>query len=121
MTRYGEVPSVLEPVGDVRGRSVLDLACGTGFHSGELERRGASDVVGVDISAEMVAAAREIDRREPLGVRYEVGGVAGLPLLGTPFDLALEWVPLRVSDGGVRAFGEGFRADPPLEMPRCRA
>ncbi|MER8234202.1 class I SAM-dependent methyltransferase [Streptomyces sp. NPDC101490] len=89
LTRYGEVPSVLGLVGDVRGRSVLDLACGTGFYSRELKRRGASEVVGVDISAEMVAAAREIDRRDPLGVRYEVGDVAELPLLGTPFDLAL--------------------------------
>ncbi|MFG2985472.1 hypothetical protein ACGFYQ_30145 [Streptomyces sp. NPDC048258] len=35
------------------------------------------------------------------------------------------WVPLEVSDAGVRAFGADFWADflanPPLEMLRCRA
>ncbi|MFE9427576.1 class I SAM-dependent methyltransferase [Kitasatospora sp. NPDC006697] len=89
LIRYGEVPSMLELVGEVTGRSVLDLACGTGFYSRELKRRGASDVLGVDISAEMIAAARGIEHREPLGIRYEVGDVAELRPLEQRFDLAL--------------------------------
>lgn len=89
LTRYGEVPSVLGLVGDVTGRSVLDVACGTGFYSREFKRRGASDVFGVDISVEMIAAARDIERREPLGVRYEVGDVAELHAPERRFDLAL--------------------------------
>ncbi|MFJ7243562.1 class I SAM-dependent methyltransferase [Kitasatospora sp. NPDC098652] len=89
LTRYGEVPSVLGLVGDVRGRSVLDLACGTGFYSRELRRRGAADVLGVDISTEMVAAARSFEERDPLGVRYEVGDVAELRELERQFDVAL--------------------------------
>ncbi|MER5636713.1 class I SAM-dependent methyltransferase [Kitasatospora sp. NPDC002227] len=89
LVRYGEVPSVLELVGEVKGKSVLDLACGTGFYSRELRRRGAADVYGVDISAEMIAVAREIELREPLGARYAVGDVAELPLQESPFDIAL--------------------------------
>ncbi|PZT70310.1 class I SAM-dependent methyltransferase [Streptomyces sp. SW4] len=89
LTRYGEVPSFLGLVGDVSGRSVLDLACGTGFYSREFKRRGAADVLGVDISGEMIAAARGIEAREPLGVRYEVGDVAELPPLDRRFDIAL--------------------------------
>ncbi|KJS55100.1 ToxA protein [Streptomyces rubellomurinus subsp. indigoferus] len=89
LTRYGEVPSFLGLVGDVRGRSVLDLACGTGFYSREFKRRGATEVLGVDISGEMVAAARNIERQEPLGISYEVGDVAELRPLGRQFDLAL--------------------------------
>ncbi|MFE6224854.1 class I SAM-dependent methyltransferase [Streptomyces sp. NPDC057854] len=87
--RYGEVPSVLDMVGDVTGRTVLDVACGTGFYSRELKRRGAADVLGVDISSEMIAAARAIEDRDPLGVRYEVGDVAELARFDEPFDLAL--------------------------------
>ncbi|WP_432179123.1 hypothetical protein [Streptomyces sp. NBC_00063] len=38
---------------------------------------------------------------------------------------AVEWVPLQVSEAGIREYGEDFWADvlanPPLEMPRCRA
>ncbi|MCD2465432.1 MULTISPECIES: bifunctional 2-polyprenyl-6-hydroxyphenol methylase/3-demethylubiquinol 3-O-methyltransferase UbiG [unclassified Streptomyces] len=90
LTRYGEVPSFLGLVGDVSGRSVLDLACGTGFYSREFRRRGATEVLGVDISVEMIAAARGFEERAPLGgVRYEVGDVAELPLLEQKFDIAL--------------------------------
>ncbi|MEV7601120.1 class I SAM-dependent methyltransferase [Kitasatospora sp. NPDC089797] len=89
LIRYGEVPSVLGLVGDVRGRTVLDLACGTGFYSRELRRRGAAEVLGVDISTEMVSVARSFEQREPLGVRYEVGDVAELRPLERQFDVAL--------------------------------
>ncbi|MDT9687838.1 class I SAM-dependent methyltransferase [Streptomyces sp. P9(2023)] len=89
MIRYGEVPSFLGLVGDVRGKSILDLACGTGFYGREFKRRGAEDVLGVDISVEMIAAAREIEQREPLGLRYEVGDVAELGPLDRSFDIAL--------------------------------
>lgn len=89
LMRYGEVPSFLGMVGDVRGKSVLDLACGTGFYSREFKRRGATDVLGVDISAEMIAAGEQAERREPLGVRYEVGDVAELRRLERRFDIAV--------------------------------
>ncbi|MFF3348809.1 class I SAM-dependent methyltransferase [Streptomyces sp. NPDC002779] len=89
LMRYGEVPSFLGMVGDVTGKSVLDLACGTGFYSREFKRRGATDVFGVDISAEMIAAAREMEQRDPLGVRYEVGDVGELRPLERRFDIAL--------------------------------
>ncbi|MEU6594475.1 class I SAM-dependent methyltransferase [Streptomyces sp. NPDC046881] len=89
LIRYGEVPSFLGMVGDVSGRSVLDLACGTGFYSREFKRRGATDVFGVDISVEMIAAAREIEQRDPLGARYEVGDVAQLPPFDRRFDIAV--------------------------------
>ncbi|MCX2184786.1 class I SAM-dependent methyltransferase [Streptomyces sp. SKN60] len=89
LTRYGEVPSFLALVGDVRGKSVLDLASGTGFYSRELKRRGAAEVFGVDISTEMVAAARAFEDAEPLGVHYAVGDVAELGDLDRKFDIAL--------------------------------
>ncbi|WP_030218314.1 class I SAM-dependent methyltransferase [Streptomyces bikiniensis] len=89
LARYGEVPGFLALVGDVKGRSVLDLASGTGFYSRELKRRGASDVLGVDISGAMVDAARALEDAEPLGARYEVGDVAELRAFDEPFDLAI--------------------------------
>ncbi|MGW0550366.1 class I SAM-dependent methyltransferase [Streptomyces altiplanensis] len=89
LMRYGEVPSFLGMVGDVSGKSVLDLACGTGFYSREFKRRGATDVLGVDISVEMIAAAQKIEQREPLDVRYEVGDVAELRPLDRRFDVAV--------------------------------
>ncbi|MGN5377243.1 class I SAM-dependent methyltransferase [Streptomyces lasalocidi] len=88
LIRYGEVPSFLGMVGNVSGKSVLDLACGTGFYSREFKRRGATDVLGVDISVGMIDAARKIEQRDLLGVRYEVGDVAELRALDRHFDIA---------------------------------
>ncbi|MER8045256.1 class I SAM-dependent methyltransferase [Streptomyces sp. NPDC094032] len=89
LARYGEVPGFLALVGDVRGRSVLDLASGTGFYSREFKRRGASRVLGVDISGEMIAAARSREEADPLGITYEVGDIAELPAFDDPFDVAV--------------------------------
>ncbi|MEV7025925.1 class I SAM-dependent methyltransferase [Kitasatospora sp. NPDC093558] len=89
LTRYGEVPGFLALVGDVTGKSILDLASGTGFYSREFKRRGASRVLGVDISSEMVGAARALEDKDPLGVDYEVGDVAELPVYEERFDLAV--------------------------------
>nr|WP_311775868.1 class I SAM-dependent methyltransferase [Streptomyces lateritius] len=58
LERFAVVPGFLALVGDVRGRSILDLASGTGFYSREFRRRGAADVLGIDISSEMVSVAR---------------------------------------------------------------
>lgn len=87
MARHAESVSFLAMLGDVRGKSVLDLACGTGFYTRQIKRLGADDVVGVDISTEMVAAARAIEERAPLGVRYTVADVAELPSPDEPFDV----------------------------------
>ncbi|MFH7597915.1 class I SAM-dependent methyltransferase [Streptomyces racemochromogenes] len=89
LVRYGEVPSFLALVGDVRGKAVLDIACGTGFYSRELKRRGASRVFGFDISGAMVDAARAIEDAEPLGIAYEVGDTATLREFDRPFDVAV--------------------------------
>lgn len=51
-------PAQVELCGEVDGLRVLDLGCGSGYFSRELARRGAS-VVGVDLSPEMIARAKE--------------------------------------------------------------
>ena len=73
-------------VGELTGQRVLDLACGFGFYTRQLKQRGATQVVGVDISPEMVRLARAKEQEDPTGVEYRVGDATHLPLLG-PFDL----------------------------------
>lgn len=89
LEQYAVVPGFLALVGDVTGKSILDLASGTGFYSREFKRRGATEVLGIDISGEMVSVAQALEEREPLGVRYEVGDVSELRALGQRFDIAL--------------------------------
>src|SRR5262249_37320591 len=59
-------------VGDLAGKSVLDLACGEGYYTRMLRQRGASRVVGVDLSEGMIALARNEEARAPLGIDYLV-------------------------------------------------
>jgi 2-polyprenyl-3-methyl-5-hydroxy-6-metoxy-1,4-benzoquinol methylase len=44
--------------GDPRGRSFLDIGCGSGVYSIELARRGAQRVLGLDFSEPMLQIAR---------------------------------------------------------------
>src|SRR5688572_11722494 len=59
-------------LGDLRGREVLELACGTGRHTVRLASAGAR-VTAVDFSEGMLAKARA--RLAASDVRFEVGDV----------------------------------------------
>lgn len=78
--KYVEAYTFFELAGDVRGKSVLDLACGEGFYTRQLKLRGAATVEGVDISAGMIALARAAEDEHALGIRYHVQNVLDLRL-----------------------------------------
>ncbi|MEJ2098784.1 MAG: methyltransferase domain-containing protein [Desulfobacterales bacterium] len=75
-------------LGDVSQNSVLDLACGEGFYSRRIKRKGAQRVVGVDISEKMIQLAKQQEKDEPLGLEYLVGDVMELEKVGS-FDLVV--------------------------------
>ena len=51
-------PHVYGAIGDVKGKSVLELACGQGFQSIELFDRGAKTVVAQDLSETLIEVAK---------------------------------------------------------------
>jgi ubiquinone/menaquinone biosynthesis C-methylase UbiE len=57
------ITSIVDP----RGKRVVDIGCGGGIYSQAWMQLGAANVVGIDFSAQMIAAARE-----------RLGGVASL-------------------------------------------
>jgi len=83
---YSEEPTYLASIGELEGKSVLDLACGEGHYTRKIKARGAARVVGVDLSEGMIALARRQEGEEPLGIEYQVGDGARLGQVGT-FDL----------------------------------
>jgi toxoflavin synthase len=85
---YIEEHSVVKQLGQIEGKTFLDLACGTGHYSRVLKRRGAKRVVGTDISAEMVRVANEYEQREPMGNTYFVSDAADVKLEET-FDRSM--------------------------------
>ena len=56
--RLNSDPVLWTFLGDVAGRRVLDAGCGTGYLTRQLAQRGAL-VTGIDVSARMIALARE--------------------------------------------------------------
>ncbi len=54
--RLNSDPVLFELLGKVRNRDILDAGCGTGYLSNRLTEMGA-DVVGVDLSPEMIRTA----------------------------------------------------------------
>lgn len=61
-------------LGDLEGRKILDVGCGSGRYSIELARSGA-EVVGVDFSDEMLAMART--RAKEAGVEDRTTFISG--------------------------------------------
>lgn len=78
-----EAHTFFRMLGDVSGKRVLDLACGEGFYTRQFKMRGASTVIGVDISTEMIRLARESEQSQPLGITYHVQDVLSLDLGGS--------------------------------------
>ncbi|MEQ8857425.1 MAG: methyltransferase domain-containing protein [Pseudomonadales bacterium] len=71
-------PVIFSTLGDLRGRSLLDLACGDGFYTRRFRRLGAAPVTGVDLSPEAIARAEAIESTEKAGIEYRVGDAVGL-------------------------------------------
>lgn len=70
-------PTLFKVLGPVKGRHVLDLACGNGYIARKLARSGAR-VTGVDASTPIVEHARSREEREPLRIVYHVADAARL-------------------------------------------
>jgi SAM-dependent methyltransferase len=85
---YVEWYSYNKLLGDISQKSVLDLACGEGFYTRRIKRKGAGTVVGVDISEEMIRLAKQQEQNHPLGVDYILGDVMALGRIGK-FDLVV--------------------------------
>ena len=86
--RHCQDPVIFRTLGNVRGKSLLDLACGDGFYTRRFRSEcGAVPVFGIDLSPRQIERARAIELREPLGIEYRVGDVTTLEL-DRRFDVA---------------------------------
>lgn len=108
--KRGERYSVARMVGDLRGKAVLDLACGTGIYTRQLMETGAASALGIDLSREMIRVARASEADARTGARFEVGDARSLDGVGT-FDLVT----------AVWLFNQAESTPALAEMMRCAA
>ena len=83
-----EEPIVLDLIGDVAGKDVLDAACGTGRYAIQLARAGAR-VCGIDASEDMLARAKAKSDECGLKIDLQAGDLTRLPSADAAFDLAV--------------------------------
>ncbi|MGF6432900.1 SAM-dependent methyltransferase [Bradyrhizobium elkanii] len=71
---------------DVAGKRVVDLGCGFGWMSRWMREQGASDVLGIDLSQNMIARAAAMT--QDAAITYEIADLETLELPKSTFDLA---------------------------------
>ena len=102
-----EKEAVLDAIMPVEGRSVLEIACGTGRFTVMLAERGA-DVVGLDISAAMLqqgrAKAQAADVTQTL--QFLRGDAARLPFPDDHFDTVIAMRFFHLADDPVAFLSE---------------
>jgi SAM-dependent methyltransferase len=70
----------------VKGKQVLDIACGEGYGSASLLKAGATSVLGVDISEEACQHARE-----KYGIQTMVGDAQNIPVPPASVDVVVSF------------------------------
>lgn len=75
-------------LGDVTGKTVVDIGCGGGLLSEEFARRGAR-VTGVDLSPTAIDAAREHAGKSGLSIDYRNCAIKELVDKGETFDIVI--------------------------------
>jgi SAM-dependent methyltransferase len=86
---------------ELEGKDVVELGCGTAYVSAWLARRGARPV-GVDVTPEQLATARELQARYALEFPLVEASAEDVPLPAASFDLA-------VSEYGASIWADPYR------------
>jgi SAM-dependent methyltransferase len=96
---YYNNPAMLNFIGDLSGREVLDAGCGEGYQTRILASRGAR-MTGIDLSPKMIELAREEERRHPAGIRYEVASFTDMSIFAdASFDAVVSFMALMDGPG----------------------
>lgn len=88
----GEWHALKSMLSDFKGKNVLDLGCGFGWHCRYAMENGAQSVIGIDISEKMLNKAKEINTME--GIRYERKALEDIDFPAEKFDIVLSSLTL---------------------------
>ena len=96
----GEWHELRKLMPDLKGKTVLDLGCGYGWHCKYAAENGAEGVTGIDISHKMIAKAKEIN--SDTVIEYRCAAMEDLSFEEGSFDAVISSLAFHY----VRDFGE---------------
>ncbi|MDH7800341.1 MULTISPECIES: class I SAM-dependent methyltransferase [unclassified Rhizobium] len=102
---WHELRAMLPPLKD---RTVLDLGCGFGWHCRYAAEQGATHIVGVDLSENMLRRAAEINGGP--GIEYRRAAIEDIDFAPASFDLVLSSLALHYVRDLDTAFAGVFAA-----------
>jgi ubiquinone/menaquinone biosynthesis C-methylase UbiE len=103
------IPVVEKFLGKVKGKKVLDLACGQGYLSRILAKKGAK-VTGLDISRGLLEIANKIENKKKLGINYVQGNAMNLKnIYNEKFDFVVSNMALIDIPNGKKVFEEVYK------------
>lgn len=76
--KYMYEPSFFATLGNLEGKDILDLGCGSGIITRKLKRNGAWAVTGVDQEPVMIGLAKREEQKRPLEIEYSQGRVGDM-------------------------------------------
>lgn len=105
LKKYCVKPTLLKMCPNLKGKDVLDLACGSGYFTRLIKKNGAKKVVGIDKSKEQIKLAKKIENKTNLGIKYIKRNVIehSLGKLGN-FDLITTTFLLHYSENKTKLF-----------------
>jgi tRNA (mo5U34)-methyltransferase len=74
---------------DLTGQTVLDVGCNAGFHSIQMKKRGAAQVVAIDMNPTYLSQARFAAEMHDAEIEFQQMDVYDVARLGQRFDLVL--------------------------------
>lgn len=102
-------PATFRLIGNVKQKLVLDLACGEGYNSRILARKGAK-VSGIDFSKKLVELARIEENKNELGIDYQTRDASDLSSFSSDyFDLVACFMALQDIQNCDKALSEVAR------------
>lgn len=102
-------PALFKLLGNVRDQLVLDLACGEGYNTRIIAKKGVK-VTGVDFSTKMIELARLEEDKEKLGIDYYVLDATDLSSLpSSHFDVVTCFMALQDIENYEKAVSEVAR------------
>ena len=93
---------------DLEGKTAVDIGCGGGIYSRELNELGAQSVVGVDFSASNLAGAKE-NCADIEAIQFKQGDAYATGLPAQTADFVLQRALIHHLDNLVRNFDEVYR------------